>query len=214
MFNNSVFELQYPEGAVLFNLSAFSSGPASVIDRIPGGLTGIYAWFQIHRFRDTSDEFADDLVEAIRAPKFQSRTGDIPPYYEVDLHSKSYIPRGKEKALRVALKDDAFRASMRHAMEWSMLFQAPLYVGKSSNLKNRIGQHLKDGSPLRQRLTDARVDLDKTYLLLVPTPDQIPNLENSLTNGEEENEDPTEYELLFEEVFSRLFSPTFTIRLG
>lgn len=213
MFNSSVFELKHPEGAVLFNLSAFSDGPASVIDRISGGLAGFYAWFRVYQFRDGAEEFADDLVDAIRAPKFQSRTGDIPPYYEVNLSSKSYIPEGKEKALRAALKDEEFRTSMRHAMAWSMLFQAPLYVGKSSNIKSRVGQHLKNGSPLRQRLGAAGIEMDRTYLLIVPTPDQTAE-SNDDASADDADGTASAYELIFEEVFSRLFNPTFTIRLG
>jgi hypothetical protein len=213
MFTNSVFELKHPEGAVLFNLSAFSDGPTSVIDRISEGVAGFYAWFRVYHFRDGPEEFADDLVAAIRAPKFLSRTGDIPPYYEVSLTSKSHIPEGKEKALRTALKDDEFRTSMRHAMEWSMLFQAPLYVGKSSNIKYRVGQHLKNGSPLRERLAAAGVEIDRAYLLIVPTPDQ-PSETFADTAADVAERPTSAYEILFEEVFSRLFNPTFTIRLG
>jgi hypothetical protein len=214
MFNSSVFELQHPEGAVLFNLSAFADGPTSVVDRISGGVAGFYAWFRVYQFRDDANEFADDLVDAIRSPKFQSRTGDVPPYYEVSLSSKSYIPEGKEKALREALKDEEFRTSMKHAMAWSMLFQAPLYVGKSSNIKSRVGQHLKNGSPLRQRLGAAGIEMDRTYLLIVPTP--VQSQDHGATDAVSDDLDGTSspYELLFEEVFSRLFNPTFTIRLG
>jgi len=216
IFTSSVFELKHPEGAVLFNLSSFSDGATSVIDRISEGLAGIYAWFRVYQLRDSPEDFAEDILDAIRAPKFQSRTGDIAPYYEIALHSKSYIPEGKEKALRAALKNDDFRASMKHAMQWSMLFQAPLYVGKSSNLKSRVTQHLKSGSTLRSRLRVAGIDLDNTYLLLVPTPDQSHSTDIPLESEDDEGHSGNEssYELLFEEVFSRLFNPTFTIRLG
>jgi hypothetical protein len=215
MFKTSVLALHQPEGAVLFNLTTFSTGSSAVLDRISEKQSGIYAWFRSFHFRDEPDEFADDLLAAIRAPKFQSRTGEIAPYYEVNLRSKSYIPSGKEHALRDALKNEEFLSAMKFALEWSMLFQTPLYVGKSADLKTRIGQHLKDNSPLRKRLLEAKVDIDKTYLLLVPTPvpEEVIQINSDLSELDVDKTTPT-YELLFEEVFSRLFNPAFTIRLG
>jgi hypothetical protein len=215
MFKTSVLELGQPEGSVLFNLAAFSTGPGAVLDRISDGQSGIYAWFRSFHFRGEPDEFAEDLIAAIRAPKFQARTGDLAPYYEVSLKSKSNISSGKEESLKNALKDDGFLSAMKFSLQWSILFQAPLYVGKSANLRGRIEQHLRNGSVLRDRLFEAGIELDKTYLLIVPTPAP------ALTGQEQmdgdisfEDEAIPAYELLFEEVFSRLFNPAFTIRLG
>jgi len=215
MFKKAVLELNQPAGAVLFNLTAFGSGCHAVLDRIAEGQSGIYAWFRAFQFRDAPDDFADDLVSAICAPKFQSRKGDLAPYYEISLRSKSYIPSGKESSLRKALKDEVFLSSMKFALEWGMLFQAPLYVGKSADLKVRVAQHLKSGSDLRLRLAEASIDIERTYLLLVPTPAQNGNITEN-NNGDEDQVDGAtpDYELLFEEVFSRLFNPAFTIRLG
>lgn len=210
MLKTSVLELRQPEGSVLFDLTAFPSGPSAVLDRISEGQSGIYAWFRSFQFRNEPSEFADDLLEAIRAPKFQSRTGDLVPYYEVSLKSKSYISSAKEEALKNALKDEKFLTAMRFSLQWSMLFQAPLYVGKSANLRGRIDQHLKNGSALRTRLSEVGIDIERTYLLLVPTPVPVKDLAEDDLN----DEDAPAYELLFEEVFSRLFNPAFTIRLG
>lgn len=210
MLKTSVLELRQPEGTVLFDLTAFPSGPSAVLERISEGQSGIYAWFRSFQFRSEPDEFAEDLLAAIRAPKFQSRTGDLLPYYEVSLRSKSYISSGKEEALKNALKDEMFYSAMRFSLQWSMLFQAPLYVGKSANLRGRIDQHLKNGSVLRTRLSEAGIDIEKTFLLLVPTP--VPAI-NKSENDDSDDETPA-YELLFEEVFSRLFNPAFTIRVG
>jgi hypothetical protein len=215
MFKASVLSLDQPEGTVLFDLNAFSAGPHAVLDRIAEGQSGIYAWFRSFHFRPAPSEFAEDLIEAIRAPKFQTRAGDIAPYYEVSLKSKSNISRSKEESLKVALKDDGFLSAMKFALQWSILFQAPLYVGKSTNLRGRVEQHLKSGSVLRERLLGAGIDIDKTYLLVVPTPTPMGNMQiESETELDSEDEPVSEYELLFEEVFSRLFNPAFTIRLG
>lgn len=215
MLKTSVLELRQPEGAVLFDLTAFPAGPSAVLDRIPDAQGGIYAWFRTFKFRDLPDEFAEDLLAAIRAPKFQTRSGDIAPYYELELRSKGSIPSGKETSLKRALQDPAFLNAMKFSLEWAMLFQMPLYVGKSIDLKSRISQHLKSGSVLRRRLMDAGVDIEQTYLLLVPAPaTQEPAEPSAEPADSSDDERLSSYEILFEEVFSRLFNPGFTIRLG
>jgi hypothetical protein len=213
MFKQSVLELGQPEGSVLFDLTAFATGPSAVLDRIPEGQSGIYAWFRTFHFSSEADLFADELVSAIRSPKFQSRSGDLAPYYEVNLKSKSNISSNKEQLLKEALKDKEFMDAMKFALQWSILLQAPLYVGKSANLRVRIEQHLKNGSALKERLNDAGIDIEKSYLLLIPTPTPASKEveDGELLLGGEET---PAYELIFEEVFSRLFNPAFTIRLG
>lgn len=214
MIKTSVLELRQPEGAVLFDLTAFPAGPAAVLDRIPDAQSGIYAWFRAFKFRDSPDEFAEDLISAIRAPKFQTRSGDIPPYYEVELRSKGSIPMGKEASLRKALKDPGFLTAMRFSLDWAMLFQMPLYVGKSIDLRARVDQHLRSGSVLRNRLKEAGLDIEQTYLLLVPSPIFQGNDDDSDVSDPASEEGLSSYEVLFEEVFSRLFNPGFSIRLG
>ncbi len=214
MFKNSVLELKKPDGAVLFNLSAFPSGSDAVLQRISAGQAGIYAWFRSFQFRESPAEFAEDLLAAVEAPKFQARTGTLAPYYEVSLRSKSYMSESKQKALRDALRSEEFNSALRFSLDWAMLLQAPLYVGKSVDLKGRITQHLRAGSPLRERLMEVGIDIEKCHLLIVP----LPESNEAAKDADEENlhdvESEFAQELIFEEVFSRLFNPSFTIRLG
>lgn len=214
MFKKAVLELNKPEGAVLYNLTAFESGASAVLDRISMSQSGIYAWFRVYQFREKPNEFADDLMAAIRAPKFQSRTSHISPYYEIDLRSKSYIPPGKEAQLRAALNDSEFLGSVKYALESSLLFQAPLYVGKSNDLKSRIKQHLSSGSALKERLSEVGIDIEKTYLLIIPSSTGTSEEEDKSTGDSEADLEVAAPESLFEEIFSRLFNPSFTIRLG
>ncbi len=201
----------------MFNLESFTTGSNAVLDRIPSDESGIYAWFRTFHFRADPDGFTNDLIDAIYSPKFQPRTGDVAPYYQIDIRSKSSMPERKERSLRSALRDPAFLSAMRFALDWSLLFQSPLYVGKSSNLRGRVAAHLRHGSPLRDRLRESGIDIDKTHLLLVPTP--MPVDVTSLSFAETDS-DPTaedqefSYEVLFEEVFSRLFNPSFSLRIG
>lgn len=207
--NASVVELGAPSGAVLFNLSAFGAGPAAVVDHISSGQKGIYAWFRGFHLPEDAEGLYSSILEAISAPKFQKRTGLISPYYEVALTSKGLMPDGKKKSLEKALKRPDVAKMFNAALRWSILFQAPLYIGKSVDLKARVAQHLKAKSPLRTRLSEASIDIDKCQLLILPI--EL-NIASSSVSGEaasveslEDIEDSYEYqdELIFEEVFSR-----------
>lgn len=218
--NSSVIELGAPSGAVLFNLAAFGAGTSSVVDYISSGQRGIYAWFRGFDISDEPDDLYDSLMDAIVAPKFQRRTGVLAPYYEVALSSKGAMPDGKRKSLEAALKRQDVVEMFNAALKWSILFQAPLYIGKSIDLKARIGQHLKSKSPLRSRLSEASINLDKCQLLLLPIgSDAGLAQEDQDVQGEGEVGDVDEMqehqdELIFEEVFSRIFNPSFTVRIG
>ena len=209
---DSVIELGRPEGSVLFNLAAFGAGANSVLERISDGQSGIYAWFRSYEFSEGTEDFHKELMTAIEAPKFQSRSGDIVPYYGLTIESRSKMSPGKAGALKQAVEDASFRDAVRVALQWSILFQAPLYIGKSSNLKKRIGQHLSNGSMLRNRLESVSIDIDQSCLLIIPVDELYGSTEDSLSLTEDD--DALQYEALFEEVFSRLFNPLFTIRLG
>jgi hypothetical protein len=209
-----VLELKQPEGAVLFDLSAFPTGPEAVLERISTGQSGIYAWFRTFSFREDPEAFAIDLMTEIEAPKFQPRTGTLAPYYEVSLRSKSSMPESKQKALRSALKNPEFSSALRFSLDWAVLLQSPLYVGSSMDLKIRVTQHLRAGSPLRERLKNVGIAIEKCHLLVVPLPTVTESISGSQSSQDDNIESDPAYELLFEEVFSRLFNPAFTIRLG
>lgn len=198
-----------PKGAVLFNLSAYRSGAGAVVDSISSGQRGIYAWFRNFKIRSEDKEFTQDLLEALAAPKFQTRTGTVGPFYEVNVESKTGVSEGKRDALLAALQRPDFVSSVRHALEWGVLFQAPLYIGKSIDLRTRIGQHLKADSQLRLRLDSVSINLDDCFLLILPiaSDDDSKEIED---NPSETDSD----ELLIEEIFSRLFNPGFTLRIG
>jgi hypothetical protein len=210
---DSVIELGTPKGSVLFNLAAFGAGASAVAERISEGQSGIYAWFRSYNFSDNTEEFHKDLIRAIEAPKFQPRHGNIVPYYGLTIESRSKISDGKADALRQAINNPSFKDSMRLALQWSILFQAPLYIGKSVNLKRRIEQHLRTGSVLRERLESVSIDIEKSYLLIIPI-DEVYAASDASTSELDESSEALQYETLFEEVFSRLFNPLFTVRLG
>ena len=92
---------------------------------------------------------------------------------------------------------------MQQLLNLGVLLQAPLYIGKSKNVKKRMETHLSDDSPLSLRLAEHNLNISDTALLVIPMDGDI-NL----------NLDNMDDELLYEELFSRLFNPTFNLRIG
>lgn len=219
-----MYELKEPEGAVLFDLSQFGGGDESVLRRIAKGNSGIYAWFRTHRFRGSPSDIVGQIVNQAQAPKFLAREGTVEPYFNVKISSRGNFSPAKTEALEVAMEDNNFRDGLIQAFKWSIFFQTPLYIGKAGCLQTRIKSHLKPDSILRNRLSEAGIDLSNSLLLIIPTNDAIVETETSSsvppedgsdwTDTEEDGFIETEKELLYEEIFSRVFSPTYSKRLG
>lgn len=215
-----VIHLNEPQGSFLLNLALFPTGPDGALSRIPAETAGIYAWFRSFHYPSDPDSLYEALMADIVAPKFQPRRGAIKPFYEVEISSKSWFSEGKTKQLQAALRDPLFRDGLLQSLRWSVLFQAPLYIGKSINLRQRIKSHLSEGSPLSERLRSVQVDIKKSLLLIVPnqaidviSPENTPSPNGDAPDSELESPYDT-HELLYEEIFSRLFSPLFTLRIG
>jgi len=208
-------------GAVLLRLSEFVRGADSVLVRVPEA-PGVYAWYRDVKIDPSSPEaLFQSLIAEIESPKFLPRTSSIPPVYEVSIRSLTTMSNGKKALLRRELEDPSFRAQLLTAISTAIMFQAPLYIGKTKNLRRRVKQHLKPFSTLGQRLDSVGISLMQSNLLLIPvssTSDQDSG--GTLSPSVEETTDPTDSEqesdaeTLFEEVFSKLFTPNFTVRYG
>lgn len=217
--NQAVVKLKEPEGALVLNLSQFPDGPLSSLARIPPETAGVYSWFRSFNYPAEPEKLYDALLNDIEKVKFAERTGSIKPYYEVALRSRGWISEFKRKRIRDAVNDESFRVRLLETLNQSMLFQTPLYIGKSKDLRQRIGQHLSEGSILRLRLREVSIDIEETFILLVPSSSEdeptileaadYQDEEGDISNNSEYNDED-----LMEEILSRLFNPQFTIRLG
>ena len=218
MFNKSVVQLEIPKGAFILNLSHFERGPDSALQRIPQQTAGIYSWFKSYIYPENEDDFYDALIRDLEAAKFQSRSGSIKPYYNVEITSKGWLSESKALSLKTALKNAEFKKGLLDAFSCSTLLQSPLYVGKSVDLRGRIGQHLQAESDLRVRLANSGINIDTASVLIMPNTDTDADTDTDkqeiASNTESMPVNDPQFELLYEEVFSRLFNPRFTIRLG
>lgn len=211
-FSAPVTQLKEREGAFIINLPMFKGNTAAILDRIPPETSGMYAWFRCYDFSDDDQQFFDQLLAEIEKPKFYPRSGNVRPYYGVKIESRSYISEVKRQQLRSAFTRQSFVKDLRDALKTSLLFQTPLYIGKASDLKRRIEQHLSPASELRARLSAVSTEIEETLLLMIPA--EATEFEQADCSDVENSQDEDPLESLYEEVFSRLFLPQFTIRLG
>jgi hypothetical protein len=193
-------------------------GVDAVCARVPK-CPGVYAWFNRFAVPDpqtsSPEVFADFLCASAEKPHCQPRHGRLPPLYEVELRSRKTVNPAKRESLLQHCQSESYRRFFAQMLGLSLLFQQPLYIGKATNLATRIAEHLEVDSDLRTRLAQVEMSIDRTWLLLVLTP-----------NLDDEPGAPTDMprvstlpvlhdpELVTEEVLSKLFHPLFTIRYG
>lgn len=201
MLKQPVVMLNAKAGIFILNLRAFDGGTAAAIERIPLYTAGIYAWYHSFDYPDNPEAFYEKLMEDVSRKKFIDRTATVPPHLAVTIASHATFSDAKKEPLKTALQSEAFRSDLKQALAYSVLFQTPLYIGKASDLRQRIQQHMEPDSPLRLRLHSVGIDIKKCTLVFIPTAATL-------------NSVPTELEFIYEEIFSRLFNPHFTIKYG
>ncbi|GEM_PF-1162821 len=209
------------DGVTLYDLSKMR-GVNAVLSRIPQNINGIYAWYRRFSFNekafDDPEVFIAEILGEIYKDHCAEREGQLPPMYRVAL--KPGTSFAKTDSLKKFSASKPFRKFVLTLLENSLVFQQPLYIGKATNLQNRIRNHLSEGSRLRERLSLAGHSIDQCRLLLVGMPSESLGLSESLGSSDVDAEifdselPETEPELLVEDILSRLFLPSFTLRYG
>jgi hypothetical protein len=197
------------------DLTSVAGGAKAVLARVPA-VPGLYAWYckiDVERLRMLSDTKPESLAAAIldltSSKHCSDREGRVPPSYSITLKSSRELPRVRLQALKDACADPQFRGELLAALEAaSEHLQQPLYIGKARVLRVRIESHLLGRTPLRDRLLDAGIRLERCRLLLLPL--DFP----AGADGVPDDEDSDTPLLLVEDILSRIHQPPFTIRYG
>jgi len=204
-----------PEKAFFMNLrkTRSSEGWAKSISSRPG----IYAWFRTFSYETLDTEaFKKQLFDDIYSKKYAERSGKLEPLHRVTLTSEPSLK--KKGKIEDALERPNFRESLAEALSFSILLQAPLYVGKAGDLRQRLLKHFNGQTQLKERFSAAGVAIEGCSLLYIYTGPEIHDSTSTLGSGQdtptESIEDIDDIEDLYEEIFSRLFSPLFTLRYG
>ncbi|MGD2180175.1 GIY-YIG nuclease family protein [Lusitaniella coriacea] len=216
---NNTAAQQLAENVFLYDLVQIR-GTDAILSRIPDNLCGIYAWYRRFELsamaRNDPEVFVTAILEEIYKPHCATRETHLPPSMRLIMQAETIF--SKQQSLQELAQNSSFRELVCMLLENSLAFQQPLYIGKANNLKQRITNHLAQGSILRERLEIAKHDIDKCKLLIIGTAsiDLDNDSSQELEIDDELNaESPNfEAERLIEDILSRLFLPSFSIQYG
>lgn len=203
MFSEIATELAGDRIKVL-NLARIGGSDEAVL-RCLSDEPGVYAWFKNFAELDATVEnqdphaFYSSLHAHITAKQCIDRKGSIPPLYRLKIKSRSRLSKSK---LAQLLKQSAvadFRRELHEVLAVSLLFSGPLYVGRASNLKKRINDHLSGKTDLRANLKRGGINIRHCWLAILRLPVTA---------------ELSERDNLVEDVLSRLFRPSFSEKYG
>ena len=216
--NNVVQKLG--ENACLYDLSRLR-GVSAILDRIPDNTSGVYAWYR--NFKINSDvsnhpeSFVSQVLQELYKPHCITRETRLPPSHRLIVKPETVFSARKQEALHYHAANPHFRELIISLLHNCILFQQPMYIGKTLNLRSRISNHLAVESILRERFKDAEHDIEQCRLLILCSPQEITCTSSKDIEAEDDIESEFSYlqpEALIEDILSRLFLPSFTINYG
>ena len=189
-------------------LSKLSGNSEDLVTEIPHQVAGVYAFFKHYQFpisNNSNEDAVNYLLKQIEQPHMLTRDAHVSPIYRVAISSERTLSQKKIKHLEKAISDVNHKEVFKEVFENSFLFQTPLYVGKSIDIRRRIIEHLIGETNLKDDLLQAGIEIRACSIMFIIT-DENPS-EKNIT------EISTDAELI-EDCLSRLFCPGFTRRYG
>jgi len=128
----------------------------------------IYAWYRSLRFSDVvadKERFVKRIEEYLNSKLSDQFIGKLGYLYELSVQeSPGNLSKKKIQLLFELSEDYQAREIIAHILDSVTFLQAPLYVGKAINLKERISEHVNGISNLINRLDNANISLQKCVL--------------------------------------------------
>ena len=184
-------------------------------------MSGVYAWYRNFKIdaaaQNNSEIFVSSILEELGKPHCITREIYFPPSHRLIVKPETRFSKHKQEALKQYANNFFFRELLITLLNNCLLFQQPLYIGKASNLRTRIQNHLSVESILRERLKEAKHDIEQCRLLVLICSENICSFASENTEIEEDGDSEVpqlEPEQLIEDILSRLFLPSFTIKYG
>ncbi|GAB4532225.1 MAG: hypothetical protein Tsb0014_16490 [Pleurocapsa sp.] len=219
LYGNDVVQ-KLGDNAFLYDLSKMR-GVSAILNRIPDNMPGVYAWYRNFKIdaaaHNDPDAFVSNILQELYKPHCVTRETRLPPSHRLIVKPETILSQRKQEALKYYAANPDFRELLITLLNNCLLFQQPLYIGKASNLRTRISNHLGVESVLRERLKEAEHDLEQCRLLLLSCSENINYCISENIESEQENENEfsqLEPEALIEDILSRLFLPSFAINYG
>ena len=189
LYGNDVVQI-LGENAFLYDLSKIR-GVSAILNRIPDNMPGVYAWYRNFNMdinvQNNPEAFVSDILKELYKPHCITRETRLPPSYKLIVKPETVLSQRKQEALKYYAANPYFRELLITLLNNCLLFQQPLYIGKAINLRTRISNHLAVESILRERLKDAKHNLEQCKLLILGFSENL-NYFNPETVEIEENE--------------------------
>lgn len=219
LFDSNVVQ-RLGDNVFLYDLSRIR-GVSAMLNRIPDCTPGVYAWYRNFKIDsvefDNPDNFVSKVLKELYKPHCVTREARLPPSHKLIIQPETVFSARKQEALNYYAGNPHFRELVISLLNNCILFQQPMYIGKTLNLKSRISNHLALQSVLRERFKNAEHEIEECRLLILCSPEDITCFNSEIINTEEETESEfssIEPEALIEDILSRLFLPSFTVNYG
>lgn len=185
----------------------------------------IYSWYRSLKLQDaiqTPEAFISRINNLLSARLSDVHLGRLGYLYEIRIneHSGNLTSRSKDLLYRIS-ENPIARKWLAKNLEEASLLQSPLYIGKTLDLRRRIGQHMSGSSGLLTRLKDAGIPIQTCivqfkYISIKEVPELFPT-QNSTEIENEEKERSKDFNntvLLVEELLTRLSPAAFVRKPG
>ncbi|MCV6620119.1 MAG: hypothetical protein OIF51_00025 [Cellvibrionaceae bacterium] len=195
------------ENIFITELSKLNGGTDKLTSEIPDEVAGVYAFFGHYDLPSKDDSACNSeyILEKISQPHMLSRSSRVAPLYNVTISSERSLSEKKRGLLTETVSQQPYKDIFQQVFNNSFIFQTPLYVGKSINIKKRIKEHLEGDTNLKNDLLESGISISGCSVLFIITDDEpnIDKIDEQSKNAE-----------LIEDCLSRLFCPGFTRRYG
>ena len=176
---------------------------------------GVYAWFREFNLRDCvgdSEKFKSKLTSLLGAGLSDTFEETVGVLYNITVVERGgSLAKGKRESLNKLLNSSEGRTLMSDVLLTLTELQSPLYIGKASNIRARIAQHVTGESGLEQRLQDAKIPINDCYIKVAYLNDELVQAASDILG---EDGGVTSLTLLIEEVITRLGPAAFVRRPG
>lgn len=194
----------------VFEEIAHSSGRAVRLDERPG----VYAWYRninLYPKIDSRDAFltaVQRLVDARLSPLHQGKLGFL---YDLSVQEAGGpLSASAQATLEGVAESRDGRAMVASFLKSASLLLAPLYIGKTNNIRRRIGSHIEGRSELGRLLEDNGMSLSDCMVCYRYVEESPLRLDSQETTTEALRS----VSLLLEELLTRLGPAAFVRRPG
>lgn len=176
---------------------------------------GLYAWYRdldLRMYANDEGRFLKKVRKVFDADLSAKFEGKVGTYYKVTVVEKSgYLPEEKQNLFNDLSTTCGGRNYLIKAIKSLSVFLPPLYIGQSSNIQNRLTEHIIGRSLLRERLSEGGIKLEECSVKIMYLDSNKADTFSELLEDKYQSKDLL---LLFEDLVTRLASAAYVRRPG